>query len=254
MNILFYIITTTFLISLLAFSGALVLFFKEKFINKILLILVSFSAGALIGGAFLHLLPEAIEQVGSERGVLNIFLFSLLGFVVFFALEQFIRWHHHHKLDCSDCPKTEAFSYLILISDAVHNFIDGLIIAVSFVVSIPTGIATALAVAFHEIPQEIGDFGILVYGGIKKTKALFLNFISAITIVFGGIAGFFFAAKIGQSIVFLLPFAAGHFIYIASADLIPEIKHKDNFKKSLICFFVFILGILFMLLIRLIGE
>jgi zinc and cadmium transporter len=143
------------------------------------------------------------------------------------------------------------FSYLILISDSIHNFIDGLIIAASFVVSFPIGIVTALAVALHEIPQEIGDFGVLVYGGFKRVKALFLNFLSAITVIFGGLFGFLLSEKIGQSIIFLLPFAAGNFIYIASSDLIPEIKLKVSFKKSLIHFFIFLLGIITMLLIRL---
>jgi len=255
MTILFSILIATVLISLISFSGALVLFLKEKLINKILLILVSFSAGALIGGAFLHLLPEAIEEVGLEETMLlKVFLYTLLGFSFFFALEQFIRWHHHHNLNCQDCPKTEPFSYLILISDSVHNFIDGIIISVSFVVSVPVGITTALAIGFHEIPQEIGDFGILVYGGINKIRALMLNFLSATTVIIGGIIGFFFAGTVGRSIIFLLPFAAGHFIYIAAADLIPEIKHKTDFKKSIIHFFVFLLGTGFMLMIKLIGE
>ncbi len=250
MSILFYILLSTFLISLIAFIGALALFLKEKLLDKILLILVSFSAGALIGGAFLHLIPETIVRVGvDEDQLLKIFLYLLLGFCTFFILEQFIRWHHHHT---ARHPEIMPFSYLILISDAVHNFIDGLIIAASFVVSLPVGVVAALAVALHEIPQEIGDFGVLVYGGFKKSKALFLNFLSAITVILGGIVGFLLSEKIGDSIIFLLPFAAGNFIYIASSDLIPEIKHKESFKKSVTYFFVFLLGITLMLLIKLI--
>ncbi len=149
MSILLSILFITFLISLIAFSGVLVLFFKEKIMNKVVLVLVSFSAGSLLGNAFLHLIPQAIKEIGIEKDVL-IFLYVLLGFVVFFILEQFIRWHHHHNFYCEDCPQEAPFSYLILISDAVHNFIDGLIIAASFVVSFPIGIATALAVAIHE--------------------------------------------------------------------------------------------------------
>ncbi len=249
MSILFYILISTSLISLIAFIGVLFLFLKEKLLTKILLILVAFSAGTLIGGAFLHLIPEAIARVGaSETSVLGLFLYLLLGFCIFFILEQFIRWHHHHAIRH---PKIRPFSYLILISDGVHNFIDGLVIAASFVVAFPIGVVTALAVALHEIPQEIGDYGILIYGGFKKVKALFLNFLSAITVVFGGIAGFLLSEKIGESIVFLLPFAAGNFIYIASADLIPEIKHRVSIKKSLIHFIVFLSGMGLMLLIKL---
>jgi len=236
----------TILISLIAFAGALTLFLKEKLLNKMLLILVSLSAGALIGGAFLHLLPEAVESV-PEENILNVFIFSIIGFSVFLILEQCIRWHHHHS---TRHPDIAPFSYLILISDAIHNFIDGLIIAASFAISFEIGIVTTLAVALHEIPQEIGDFGVLVYGGFKKNKALFLNFISAITVVFGGMVGFLVSEKIGESVIFLLPFAAGNFIYIASADLIPEIKQKKEPKKSFINFIIFFIGIMLMFLIK----
>lgn len=250
MSILFYILISTFLISFIAFIGALTLFLKEKLLNKVLLILVAFSAGALIGGAFLHLIPETIIKVGlDETSLLKVFLYLLLGFCVFFILEQFIRWHHHHD---THHPKITPFSYLILISDGIHNFIDGLIIAASFIIAFPVGLITALAVALHEIPQEIGDYGVLIYGGFKKVKALFLNFLSAITVVFGGIVGFLLSEKIGESIVFLLPFAAGNFIYIAAADLIPEIKHRTSLKKSFVHFFIFLLGIALMLLIKMI--
>ena len=249
MTTLFWILLSTISISLIAFIGALTLFLREKLLNKILLILVSFSAGALMGGAFLHLLPEAIIKVGAkESSILTLFLFLLFGFCIFFILEQFIRWHHHHALRH---PEIMSFSYLILISDGAHNFIDGLIIAASFAIAFPLGVVTAIAVALHEIPQEIGDFGVLVYGGFKKVKALFLNFLSAITIIFGGIVGFLLSEKIGESIIFLLPFSAGNFIYIACSDLIPEIKHKVSAKKSLIHFLVFLMGIGFMLLVKL---
>lgn len=249
MNTLFYILIATFLISLIAFVGALTLFLKRELLNKILLILVAFSAGALIGGAFLHLIPEAISEV-EETAVLKIFLYLILGFCSFFILEQFISWHQHSTRGHQEI---KPFSYLILVSDAVHNFIDGLVIAASFVVAFPVGVAAALAVAFHEIPQEIGDFGIMVYGGMKRAKALFFNFLSAIFAVIGGIIGFFLAERIGGSVVFLLPFAAGNFIYIASSDLIPEIKHRESLQKSLLHFFVFLLGIGMMLLLKLWG-
>lgn len=245
---LVYILISTGSISLIAFIGALTLFLKERILDKVLLFLVSFSAGALIGGAFLHLVPEAIEQVGIEGdSILSIFLYLLLGFCIFFILEQFIKWHHHHA---KHHPKIKPFSYLILVSDAVHNFIDGLIIAASFAVCGPVGLAAAVAVGVHEIPQEIGDFGVLVYGGFKKTRALLLNFLTAITVIFGGVVGFFLSGQIGVSIVYLLPFAAGNFIYIACSDLIPEIKKQEGFKKSITHFFVFLLGIGLMFLIK----
>ncbi|MCK4483011.1 ZIP family metal transporter [Candidatus Bathyarchaeota archaeon] len=249
MSILIWIIGTTFLISLVAFVGALTLFLKEKFLKQILLILVAFSAGALIGGAFLHLMPEAIIKVGvNEASVLKVFLYLLLGFCIFFVLEQLVRWHHHHVITH---PKIMPFSYLILISDGIHNFIDGLIIAASFMVDFHIGIVTTLAVALHEIPQEIGDFGVLVYGGFERVRALILNYISAITVIFGGITGYLLYAWIGKSIVFLLPFAAGNFIYIASTDLIPEIRYKESLRKSLVRFCAFLAGMGLMLAVKL---
>jgi len=249
MIILLWVIGATFLISLIAFVGALTLFLKEKLLNKILLVLVAFSAGALIGGAFLHLMPEAIVKVGiDEFSILNVFLYLLLGFCVFFILEQLIRWHHHHA---TTHPKIMPFSYLILISDGIHNFIDGLVMAASFSVSFPMGAVTATAIALHEIPQEIGDFGVLVYGGFERVRALILNYISAVTVVFGGITGYLLYAWLGESVVFLLPFAAGNFIYIASTDLIPEIRYKESLMKSLVRFCMFLAGMGLMLAVKL---
>jgi len=236
-------------ISLIAFVGALTLFLREKLLNKILLVLVAFSAGALIGGAFLHLIPEAIIKVGvNEDSILNMFMSLLLGFCIFFILEQIISWHHHHV---TAHPKIMPFSYLVLVSDGIHNFIDGLVMGASFLVSFPVGVVTALAIALHEIPQEIGDFGVLVYGGFEKKRALILNYISAITVIFGGITSYLLSTWIGGSIVFLLPFASGNFIYIASSDLIPEIKYKESLKKTLLRFIVFLTGMGLMLAIKL---
>ena len=251
MSILFYIIASTFLISLISFIGVLFLFLGGKILDRVLLVLVALSAGALVGGAFLHLIPESIARVGpGEAGILKIFLFLLFGFCSFFILEQFIRWHHHHT---SSHPEAMPFSYLILFSDSIHNFIDGLIIAASFIAGSSVGMVTVLAVILHEIPQEIGDYGALVYGGLGKTKSLFFNFLTALTAIFGGIIGFFLWERIEGSVVFLIPFAAGTFIYIACSDLIPEIKQKVSFKGSVIHFFVFLSGITLMFLLKLIN-
>lgn len=252
MSVFIWIITSTVFISLISFIGALTLFFKEEFLNKITLSLVAFSAGALFGGAFFHLIPEAIFRKGvQEEFILNVFLFVTLGFCAFFILENFISWHHHHG---TRHPEIKALSYLILISDGVHNFIDGLVIAASFVMSLSVGVLTTLIIVLHEIPQEMGDFAVLIYGGFKKGKALFFNFLSALTAILGGIVGFFLSEKSENSIFFLLSFAAGSFIYIACSDLIPEIKQKENFKKSLVHFLIFSLGIAFVVLIKLTGE
>jgi len=241
----FWIILSTFFISAISFIGALTLFLKERILNKILPSLVAFSAGALIGSAFLHLIPEALNEAGiGENAVFKIFLYLIFGFCIFFVLEQFIGWHHHHD---TRHPEIASFSYLILISDGLHNFIDGVVIAGSFLAGFPIGLATSLAIIFHEIPKEIGNFGILIYGGFKKSRALFLNFVSALAAILGGLIGYFLLGKIGGGILFLLPFTAGSFIYIAASDLIPQIKQEG---KSAVNFLTFLTGIIIMILFR----
>lgn len=237
MNVLLWILFSTFLVSMVALIGIFALVIKEKLLERILLVLVALSAGALMGGAFLHLIPEAIEKFSSPA----IFQYILVGFISFFLVEKILHWRHCHKERCSVHP----FAYMNLLGDSVHNFIDGLIIASSFIVDVRLGIATTLAVALHEIPQELGDFGVLVYGGFKKSTALLLNFVTALIAIIGGAIGYLLSNYFSGSTTFLLPFAAGGFIYIAASDLIPEIR-KETGKKSLTSFAVFILGILIM--------
>jgi zinc and cadmium transporter len=240
---LLYIIVVTFAIALIAFIGIFTLLLKEKLLNKILLILVSLSAGALMGGAFLHLIPEAVEK---SQGT-DIFLFVLVGFILFFVIEKVLHWRHCHKGKCD----VHTFHYMNLVGDTIHNFIDGLILAASFVTSVELGLTTTIAIAAHEIPQEIGDFGVLIYGGFKKKKAIILNFIVALSIVIGGLIGYFISKSVGSAVTFLLPFAAGGFIYIAATDLIPEIKKELDFKKYMATLIVFIIGILIMWFVKL---
>jgi len=243
---LFYAVIATIVVSLISFVGVLALALKEKLLNKIVLLLVGFSAGALIGGAFLHLIPEALEggMVGS------IFLYVILGFVAFYVLEKLLHWRHCHKGKCD----IHMFTYLNLVGDAAHNFIDGLIIAASFIVNVKLGMATTLAVIAHEIPQEFGDFGVLIYGGFSKIKALTYNFLSALTAILGAVTGFLLYSVIGKGMVFLLPLTAGGFIYIASCDLIPELRKETSIKKSLPPFIFFLLGLAFMWGIKLLLE
>ena len=178
-----YIILATVVVSFLSFVGIFTLSLKAKMLNKILLILVGLSAGTLMGGAFLHLLPEATE----DNTGLDVFVYVLVGFIIFFIIEKVLHWRHCHKGEC----EIHTFTYMNLIGDSIHNFIDGLIMAASFVVSIPLGITTTIAISSHEIPQEIGDFGVLIYGGFSKKKALLLNFLVALTAVLGGLIGYF---------------------------------------------------------------
>lgn len=171
-----------------------------------------------------------------------------MGFILFFIIEKVLHRRYCHKGKCD----VHTFQYMNLIGDSVHNFIDGLIIAASFIVSIPLGITTTVAIAAHEIHQEIGDFGVLIYGGFEKKKAILLNFAVALTVVIGGIVGYLISKSVEQAVVFLIPFAAGGFIYIAATDLIPEIKKELNIKKSMATILVFICGILIMWLIKIV--
>lgn len=237
MNSLISIILATFIVSLISFIGVFTLSIKEKLLNKLLLSLVALSAGALIGSAFLHLIPEA-------SSLSYVYLLVILGFVLFFIIEKFLHWQHCHEEHC----EVHTFAYMSLVGSSIHNFLDGVIIASSFMVSIPLGFVTTIAIALHEIPQEIGNFGVLIYGGFKTKKALVINFLVTLTKVLGGIAGFFLAESINLSFVPAL--AAGGFIYIAASDLIPELKNKS---RSFLHLLIFILGLAIMYLIKLLG-
>lgn len=231
------------LVSIVSLVGVITLFFKEAFLRRTLIILISFAAGGLIGGAFLHLLPEAAELNESS----TIFLFSLIGFILFFILERYFYWRHCHDGVCD----VHVFTYLSLLGDGIHNLIDGLIIGTSFVISIKMGIVATLVIIMHEIPQELGDYGVLVYGGFGKIKALFFNFLSALTAVIGTLVGFYFSNKIEYLQMFFLPFAAGGFIYVAACDLIPELHKQDNLRKAGISLVFFMAGITLMVLVKL---
>ena len=204
--------------------------------------MVSFSAGALFGDAFIHLLPEAAENYGF--GV-EISLFIIAGITFSFVVEKFIHWRHCHNLNCEE-HKHQPFVIMNLFGDAVHNFIDGIIIAASFLVSVPVGVATSLAVFLHEIPQEIGDFGVLIHGGFSRKKALVYNFLISLTALIGAVVTIIVGMRAEWLIMFLVPFAAGSFIYIAGSDLIPELHKEVSAKKSIVQLVAFILGIAIM--------
>lgn len=241
METLIYILISTFIVSLISFIGVLTLLLKENLLRKITIIFVSLSAGTLIGGAFLHLIPEALEKYSSS----NIFIYTLFGFLLFFIIEKLLHWHHCHDGKC----KVHTFAYMNLIGDGIHNFLDGLIIAAGFLTDINLGIATTTAIALHEIPQEISDFGVLIHGGFKKSKALFINFISALLAILGGLVGYLLYNFMGSIVIILLPLAAGGFIYIGASDLIPEIKKEIKPKIFITNIIIFILGLLMMYLI-----
>ena len=213
-----YALASVFVVSLISLIGIVTFAVNESRLRNIIHHSISFSAGALLGDAFIHLLPEAVDEFGFGLEVSG---FIIGGIIFSFIVEKFIRWRHHHHQPSDD--HTHPFAIMNLVGDAVHNFLDGLIIGASYLASIPVGIATTLAVVFHEIPQEIGDFGVLVEGGMTKQRALALNFLSALA-AFAGVAIIFVLGNIVENAsIFVIPFAAGMFIYIACSDLIPEL-------------------------------
>lgn len=229
------------IVSLLSLAGVLTLTLRRDILKSGLLILISFAAGALLGDAFLHLLPEFVEEQGGFP--ISASLGLLGGVIAFFVLEKVLHWHHSH-IAAEEVLHPVAITNLI--GDALHNFVDGAIIAGAFLTSTKLGLATTLAVAFHEIPQEIGDFGILVHAGLKPRRALFLNFITALAAVVGGVATLVAASFVEGLETALIPITAGGFVYIASTDLIPELHKEPEAGKSLLQLAALIIGVMLM--------
>ena len=242
MSTLAWIVGSSVLMSAIALVGSVTLVLKESTLQRIILPLVAFSAGSLIGGAFFHMIPAGITQYGSSD---TFFVWILAGFSVFFALEQLLHWHHCHRASAS-CKKP--LTYLILIGDGLHNFIGGLAIAGIFVADIRLGIMAWLAAAAHEIPQELGDFGVLIHGGWSKRKALFFNVLSALMFLAGGLLTYFVSFNVDVS--FLIPFAAGNFLYIGASDLVPEVNKHADIRVNILNFTSFLAGVSLMYIIK----
>lgn len=236
-----YSFVSVLIVSLIAFVGIFTLSIGTNKLSKILLYLVSFSAGALFGDAFLHLLPEVAGKFGLDT---KISMLILGGIVLFFITEKFVHWQHCHIP--SKKGHVHSFAIMNLVGDGFHNLLDGMIIGASYLINIPTGIATTTAVAFHEIPQEIGDFGVLVHGGFSKSRALFLNFISATFAIIGLFVSLLMQGFVENLAFYIIPVAIGGFIYIAGSDLIPELHKEFTTKKAIIELAMFLLGILVM--------
>jgi zinc and cadmium transporter len=236
-------------VSVISFVGVSIVSLMEKDLRKAVLYLVSFSAGGLFGGAFIHLIPEAMLE-GTPG--LRVPLLVLAGIIISFSVETFLQWRHCHIPTSSDHP--HPLAYMNLFGDAVHNFIDGLIVGGSYLTSVKLGLTTTIAVVFHEIPQEMGDFGVLVYGGFDKSRALVFNFLTALTSVFGVIVALSLGSLFQNFIAYLVPFAAGNFIYIAGSDLVPEL-HKEETEplQAALQLTAFIFGVLVLLMLALIG-
>ncbi len=236
---LLWILGAAILDALLGFIGVFSLWFSKKDINSVIHILVAFAAGTLLGGAFFHLLPESMGEIEVSWAL----MLALAGFVFFMIVESVFHWH-----SCEDC-KIHPFSYMMVVGDGIHNFLGGIIIAASFLASIPVGIATTIAILAHEIPQQLGIFGVLIKGGLDRNKAILYSFAAQSTVIVGAVLGYFLATETDVFVPLLVPFAAGNFIYIAASDLVPEM-HKSEGSRKIVSVLVFGLGLLFMFLIK----
>jgi zinc and cadmium transporter len=254
----------------LSLLGLLMISIKEKTLDRVLFILVAFATGTILATALFDLIPESLHHleelnVGISESL--VFTFIIIGFVVFFVIERFIYWFHGHahekenKFVCYesmtegiDLPidrgsNIKSFALLNLIGDGLHNFLDGIIIMVAFLSGIGNGIIITLAVIFHEFPQEIGDFGILLYGGFTKKRALLFNFSSAMVALLGGLLAFILSEAVEMFNLFFLAFSGGGFLYIASAELMPELIKEKNLKKSIIQALIFVAGVILIMLL-----
>lgn len=240
-----YSIISVLIVSIISLIGVITLCISDRLLRKILLFLVSFAAGSLFGGAFIHLIPKAMEGGCSTCAA----VYVLLGILIFFMLEKFIHWRHCHIPTSEHHP--HPVGMMNLIGDGLHNFIDGLVIGGSYIVSIPLGFTTTIAIILHEVPQEMGDFGILLHAGYTKAKALLFNFLSALTAVVGAIVALIIGTRLGGFTDFLIPFTAGGFIYIAGSDLIPELQKECAPSRSFFQLIALVLGIGIMIVLKL---
>lgn len=229
------IVLATVAVSAVSLIGILALSLNERLLNRALVILIALAAGALIGDSVIHLIPEAFEGIGDER---SFGLAVISGIVLFFVLERYLRWHHahhgseeehegHERYEEGPHNPTAHLAPLVIVADGLHNFIDGIAIAASFVVSVPLGVATTVAIFLHEIPQEIADFALLIHAGYSRAKAVLFNFLSGLTAIIGALAFLLISDSLEGATFFATALTAGAFIYIAIADIVPEL-HKER--------------------------
>jgi zinc and cadmium transporter len=234
------------LMTAIAMVGSVTLLLGRGQLERLLLPLVAFAAGALLGGAFFHMIPAAMRETGD---ILAVGIAVAAGFTLFFLLEQLLHWHHCRR---QPAGAKQPLTYLVLIGDGLHNFLGGIAIAGTFLVDIRLGIMSWLAAAAHEVPQELGDFGVLVHGGWSRGKALLLNVLSGSMFLVGGLLTYALSDRI--DVTWLIPFAAGNFLYIGASDLVPEVRSNERLRDSLLHFLAFLAGLLLLLLARFVAH
>lgn len=234
--IVFYSLASVIAVSLLSLLGAALISIQRKTLEKIITYSLALSSGVLLGSTFFELLPEGVALLPD-----GVFTWTLIGFISFFCLEKLIQWHHH--VEGRHVHKDKPLAYLTLLGDGIHNFTDGAVIAASYLVSIPLGITTTLAIIAHEVPHELSDFLILIHGGFSNKRALFFNFLSATTAILGTVLVLAVSSQFADLDRYLVPFAAGNFLYIAASDLIPELLTKRHGTISVLQVIMMIVGI-----------
>lgn len=258
-----YALASVLLISLISLVGAITLALDPKRLERMLFLLVSLAVGALLGGAVIHLIPRAYEALDGDGTTVG--LLVLGGVLAFFMLEKFLHWRHDHSTAfvaagepdaAAGEPPVRPFALMNLVGDGAHNFLDGMVIAAAYLISLPVGLVTTLAVALHELPQEMGAFGVLVAGGFRPRRALLFNFLVSLCGVVGAIVSLLLGALIDGYAAYLLPITAGTFIYIAGSDLIPELHHHHSNPviKSVWQLVMIVIGILLMLIPHALGH
>ena len=249
-SVAFYAILSVIVVSLISVLAAIPFMIKKKVSTSVLLVLLSLSVGTLFGGAFIHFLPEAASHGYS----LELSLFVLLGILVFFVLEKLVHWRHKCNNEGVGHSHAYHLAPINLIGDGIHNFIDGLVIAGSYLVSVPLGLAATISIIFHEVPQEIADFGVLLYAGLSKKKAVFYNLLSALIAIIGAVIGLVLGGAIEGFNHFLIPFAAGNFIYIAGSNLMPELHKECRIKDIILHVVAIVVGIGIMAALASVGQ
>ena len=242
-------LASVFAVSLLSFSGVLFsLVFSRQRLQSAVFVMVGLAVGAMLGDTFIHLLPESFARADAS---LPTSLYCLAGLVLFFILEKFLLWHHDHAAEHTHPIRPVGF--MNLVADSIHNFMDGVLIGASYLVSIPIGIGTTIAVCLHEIPQEIGDFGVLLHAGFSPSKALWLNFLTATLAIAGAVLSLLIGARLSAFAGAVLPLTAGGFIYIAGSDLVPELHKERQPLQAAVQLMAIGSGIGLMLLLKLWG-
>ncbi|MEK7660201.1 MAG: ZIP family metal transporter [Patescibacteria group bacterium] len=255
-DIYIYSLSSVLVVSLISLIGAALISIRKSVLHHLIIVLVALAIGALVGDAFFHLIPEAVEN---GMGIHTIGLFVIAGMMTFFVLEKVLGHHHHHHHDESEYTSSAQVAFtetgglpiatikpvgrLVLIADSVHNYFDGVIIAASFLINIPTGIASTVAIIFHEIPQEIGDFGILLYAGYSRARALLFNLYSALFAMLGALTVLALGDAVQGVLIYIVPFSAGIFIYIASSDLVPELHKRPTILSSILQMIAIAIGV-----------